>query len=92
MTRELSPVSSTRCSFRRASGLGLLAYTVLRVWSCCSESTVLTRGPLSATLPLFLGPVDTASGPGHRLLALLDSGKKSGRGGEEREGTQTESH
>lgn len=77
ITRGLRPVSSTKCSFRRASGRGLLAYTVRSVCSCCSESTVLTRGPLSVTLFLLRGLAETEFGLrqwlGLLLALLLDS-------------------
>ena len=88
MTRGLRPVSSTKCSLSSASGRGLLAYTVLSVCSCCSERTVLTRGPLSpATLPLLRGLEEAGSGPKERLgllLALLLDSEGEGEG--EREG------
>lgn len=87
MTRGLSPVSSTRCSFNSASGRGLLAYTVLNVCNCCSDSTVRTLGPFSATPVLLRGLEEAGSEPrvrlalGLLLALLLDSG--GGRGGEE---------
>lgn len=86
MTRGLSPVSSTRCSFNSASGRGLLAYTVRNVCNCCSESTVRTLGPFSATPVLFRGLEEAGSelrvrlALGLLLALLLDSG--GGVGGE----------
>lgn len=86
ITRGLRPVSSTRCSFNRASGRGLLAYTVRNVCSCCSDSTVLTLGPFSATL-LLLRLEDAGSDTrvrlalGLLLALLLDSEEGEGQKG-----------